>query len=60
MHNKMDIRQAAIDFFNHIHRQNFTIGLAGEFIGAMACSHGNGKRINFGVFDKFNRLIRIG
>ena len=60
MHHKMNIRQAVIDFFNHIHCQNFTIRLAGKFIGPMAGAHGNGKRIDLRLFDKIHRLIRVG
>ena len=60
VHHQMDIRQSAIDFFHHIHRQNFTIWLAGEFIGPMTGTHGDCEGIDLGLFYKIHSLIRVG
>ncbi len=60
MHHQMSVGQAAMDLLDHVHRQHRAIGLAREFVGAMAGAHGDGQRIDAGLVHEIDGLIGIG
>jgi hypothetical protein len=60
VHDEMRVRQLAVDFLDHVHRQDLAVRLAREFVGAVRGAHGDGERIDLRLLDEFHGLIRIG
>jgi hypothetical protein len=42
-----------------MHRQHFAVRGLRELVSAVACSDGDGERVDPGAFDKFSSLIRV-
>ena len=60
MHHQMRIRQPAMDFLDHVHREDVAVGLARELVGAVRGAHRDRQRIDLGGADEIDRLVRIG
>ncbi len=56
----MRVRQPAVDFLDHLHRQDLAVRLAREFVGAMRGAHRDRQRIDPGGANEVDRLVRIG
>ena len=56
----MGVGQAAVNFLDAAYGQNVAGGLAGEFVGAVAGSDGNGQGVQLGLADKVGRLLGVG
>ena len=50
----------AMDLLDHPHREDFAVGLAGEFVGAVRGAHRDRERIDLGGADEIDGLVRIG
>ena len=60
MHDQVGVGQAAVDLLDHIHGQHRAVGLAREFVGAMAGAHGDGQCVDLGLVHEIDGLIGIG
>ena len=60
VHHQMRVRQAAVDFLDHVHGEDIAVGLARELVGAVRGAHRDRQRVDLGGADEIDRLIRIG
>ena len=59
MHDEVGVRQAAVDFLDHIHGEDGPVGLARELVGAVAGAHRDGQRIDLCRAHEIDGLIRV-
>ena len=60
MHHKVCIRDAGMDFFHTLNREDVSCRLASEFVGAVARADRDGQSVNLCFFHELSGLIRIG
>ncbi len=60
MHHQVAVRQALVDFADPVHGQDFAIRLARELVGAVAGADGDGQRVDAGLLDEIDGLVRVG
>ena len=60
MHDEMRIGQPAMDFLDHVHRENVAVRLARELVGAVRGADRDRQRIDLGFANEIDGLVRIG